>query len=72
MNPYSKGSKNLVDIIIHNSSIPTKHSQLAIKLVLGGKSVEIEWKHPESHFTDEQAEVQSIDPNSARLMPMLT
>ncbi len=32
----------------------------------GGKSVEIEWKLPELHFTDEQAEVQAINPNSAR------
>ncbi len=66
INPYSKGSKNKVDIIVHNSGVPTEHGQPTIKLTLGGKSVKIEWKLPESHFTDEQAEVQAIDPNSAR------
>ena len=66
VHPYSKGAKNRVDIVIHNSGVPTEHGQPDIKLALGGKSVEIEWKHPESHFTDEQAEVQAIDPNSAR------
>jgi len=66
VNSYSKGSKSKVDIVIHNSGVPTEHAQPTIKLALGGKSVEIEWKLPESHFTDEQAEVQAIDPNSAR------
>ena len=66
LNPYSKGSKNKVDIVVHNSGVPTEHCQPTFKLALGGKSVEIEWKLPESHFTDEQAEVQAIDPNSAR------
>ena len=46
VNPYSKGSKNKVDIIVHNSGVPTKHGQPTFKLALGGKSVEIEWKLP--------------------------
>jgi hypothetical protein len=37
-----------------------------IKLDIGGRSVEFEWKLPESHFTDEQeAEVQANDRNSS-------
>jgi hypothetical protein len=45
---------------------PPSTVSLLFKLALGGKSVEIEWKLPESHFTKEQAEVQAIDPSSAR------
>ena len=66
VNPYSKGSKNKVDIVVHNNAVPTEHDQPTFKLALEGKSVEIEWKLPKSHFTDEQAEVQVIDPSSAR------
>jgi len=66
VNPYSKGSKNKVDIVVHNSGVPTQHCQPTIKLALGEKSIEIEWKLSELHFTDKQAEVQAIDPNSAR------
>jgi len=42
VNPYSKGLKNKVDIVIHNSGVPTEHGRPTIKLALGGKSVEIE------------------------------
>ena len=42
VNPYSKGAKNLVDIVVHNSGIPTEHGQPDIKLALSGKSIEIE------------------------------
>ena len=66
VNPYSKGSKSRVDIVVHDSGVPADDRKPNIKLDVGGRSVEFEWKLPESHFTDEQAEVQAIDPNSAR------
>jgi hypothetical protein len=65
VNPYSKGSKSKVDIVIHDSGVPADYRKPNIKLDVGGRSVEFEWKLPESHFTDEQAEVQAINPNSS-------
>ena len=45
---------------------PPSMVSLPSSFSLGGKSVEIKWKLPESHFTNEQAEVQAIDPSFAR------
>jgi len=72
INPYSKGSKNKVDIVVHNSGVPTEHCQPTIKLALGGKSVEIELKLPESHFTNEQAESKPLTPTPLGTMPTRT
>jgi len=66
VNPYSKGSKSRVDIVVHDSGVPADDRKPNIKLDVGGRSVEFEWKLPESHFSDEQAEVQAIDRNSSR------
>jgi hypothetical protein len=66
VNPYSKGSKSRVDIVVHDSGVPSDDRKPNIKLDVGGRSVEFEWKLPESHFTDEQAEVQAIERNSSR------
>ena len=66
VNPYSKGSKSRVDIVVHDSGVPSDDRKPNIKLDVGGRSVEFEWKLLESHFSDEQAEVQAIDRNSSR------
>jgi hypothetical protein len=65
MNPYSRGSKNRIDVVFQNGSVPSKSKEPVISLDHGGKALRAEWKLPEKLFTDLQATAQGIPKDSA-------
>ena len=66
VNPYSRGSKNRIDVVFHDSGVPSKAEEPVITLDHGGKALCVEWKLPEKLFTDLQATAQGIDEDSIR------
>jgi hypothetical protein len=66
VNPYSRGSKNRIDVVFHNSSVPSKSGEPVISLDHRGKALRVEWKIPEKLFMDLQATAQGMLKDSAR------
>jgi hypothetical protein len=66
VNPYSRGSKNRIDMVFHDSGVPSKAEDPVITLDHGGKALCVEWKLPEKLFTNLQATAQGINEDSAR------
>jgi hypothetical protein len=66
VNPYSRGSKNRIDVVFHDSGVPSKAEEPVITLNHGGKALRVEWKLPEKLFTNLQATAQGINKNSAQ------
>jgi hypothetical protein len=66
VNPYSRGSKNRIDVVFHDGGVPSKSKEPVISLYHGGKALRVEWKLPEKLFTDLQATAQGIPKESAR------
>jgi hypothetical protein len=65
VNPYSKGSKNKIDIGFHESSVPPKSGKPVMSLDLGGKALRVEWKMYQRLYSDKQATAQDIQVDSA-------
>ena len=65
VNPYSGGSKNLINVVFHNSGVPSKGEEPVVFLDHGGYAFHVEWKLPEKLFTDLQATAQGIPKDSA-------
>jgi hypothetical protein len=55
VNPYSRGSKNCIDVVFHNGGVPSKSKEPVIYLDHGGKALRVKWKLPKKLFTDLQA-----------------
>jgi hypothetical protein len=68
INPYTKGSKNKVDIIPHEGSVPPNNAQPHVTLLSGGMTLSIQWKAPEKLYTKQQATTQKIRRESAHFM----
>jgi hypothetical protein len=66
VNPYSRGSKNRIDVVFHNGGVPSKSKEPVISLNHGGKALCVELKLPKKLFTDLQATAQGIPKESAR------
>ena len=66
VNPWSKGTKNYIDVVFHNGGVPDSSEEPNITLDEGGKALRVEWKLPEKLFTAMQATAQSIPVDSAR------
>ncbi len=65
VNPYSRGSKNCMDVVLHDGGVPSKSKEPMISLNHGGEALCVEWKLPEKLFTDLQATAQGIPKDSA-------
>ncbi len=65
VNPYSKGSKNMINIVFHKGGVPPESRKLVMSLNLGGKALQVEWKAAKSLYPDEQATCQGIQVDSA-------
>jgi hypothetical protein len=71
VNPYSRGSKNCINVVFHNGGVPSKSEEPVISLNHGGKALRVKWKRvkwklPKMLFTDLQATAQRIPKDSAR------
>ena len=66
VNPWSKETKNFIDVVFHDGGVPTKSEEPNITLDEGGKALRVEWKLPEKLFTAVQATAQQIPKDSAR------
>jgi hypothetical protein len=60
VNPWSKETKNFIDVVFHDGGVPTKSEEPNITLDEGGKEL------PEKLFTAIQATAQQIPMDSAR------
>ena len=65
INPDSRGSKNRIDVVFHDSGVPFKSEESIISLDHGGKALRVKWKLPEKLFTHLQATAQGIPKDSA-------
>jgi hypothetical protein len=66
VNPYSKGSKIMIDVIFHEGGVPPKSRKPVMMLDLGGKALQVEWKASERLYLDKQATSQGIPVDSVR------
>ena len=48
INPWSKGTKNYMDVVFHNGDVPDSSEEPNITLDEGGKALRVEWKLPEN------------------------
>ncbi len=55
VNPYSKGSKNMINVVFHKGGVPPKSRKPVMLLNLGGEALRVEWKAAKSLYSDKQA-----------------
>ena len=65
VNPYSKGSKNRINVGFHKGGMPPQSTKPMMMLDFGGKALQIEWKASECLYSDKKATSQGIHVNSA-------
>ena len=63
VNPYVQGSKNKIDVILHEGVVD---AQPQVSLLLGGKTLSVQWKSSEKLFSELQAAAQGIPKDSSR------
>jgi hypothetical protein len=68
MNPYAHGLKNKIDIVLHEGGVPSKDAQPQVSLLLGGKTLSVQWKTSKKLFSELQASAQGIPRVSSRFM----
>jgi hypothetical protein len=44
VNPYAHRSKNKIDVELHEGGVPSKDAQPQVSLLLGGKTLSVQWK----------------------------
>jgi hypothetical protein len=66
VNPYIQGTKNKIDVVLHEGGVPPPDAQPQVSLLLGGRMLSVQWKTSEKLFSDLQVAVQGIAPNSSR------
>jgi len=68
VNPYAHRSKNKIDVVLHEGGVPSKDAQPQVTLLLGGKTLIVQWKTSEKLFSKLQASVQGFARDSSRFM----
>ncbi len=68
INPYTKGSKNRIDVVFHKGGVPSDSGKPMMLLDLGGKALRVKWKASERLNLDEHATTQDIPMDFARYM----
>ena len=68
MHPYAHGSKNRIDVVLHEGGMPSKDAWPQVSLLLGGKTVSVQWKMPGKLFSELHASTQGIARDSSRFM----
>ena len=54
--------------MLHKGGVPSKDAQPQVSLLLGGKTLRVQWKMSEKLFSELQASVQGIARDSSRFM----
>ena len=60
VNPYAHSSKNKIDVVLHEGGVPSKDAQPQVSLLLGGKTLSVQWKMSEKLFSELQASAQGF------------
>ena len=68
VNPYAHRSKNKINVVLHEGGVPSKDAQPQVSLLLGGKTLSVQWKTSEKLFSELQASAQGIARDSSRFM----
>jgi hypothetical protein len=68
VNPYAKGSKNKIDIVLHKGGVPPNDAQPHVTLLPGGMTLSIPWKALEKLYTKIQATAHKIRRESSHFM----
>ena len=68
VNPYAHRSKNKIDVVLHEGGVPSKNAQPQVSLLLGGKTLSVQWKTSEKLFSEMQATAQGFARDSSRFM----
>jgi hypothetical protein len=50
-NPYAHYLKNKIDVVLHEGGMPSKDAQPQVSLLLGGKTLSVQWKKSEKLFS---------------------
>ncbi len=66
INPYVQGSKNKIDVVLHEGGVLPQDAQPQVSLLPGGRTLSVQWKTPEKLYSDLQAAAQGIPKNSSR------
>ena len=66
VNPYAQGSKNKIDVVLHEGGVPPKDAQPQVTLLPGGRVLSVQWKSDERLFSHLQASCQGIPRDSSR------
>jgi hypothetical protein len=70
-NPYAHYLKNKIDVVLHEGGMPSKDAQPQVSLLLGGKTLSVQWKTSEKLFSEIQAAAQGFAMDSSRFMGVL-
>jgi hypothetical protein len=68
VNPYAKGLKNKINIVLHEGGVPPDDAQPHVTLLTGGMMLSIQWKAPKKLYTELQATAQKIRRDSSHFM----
>ena len=68
VNPYTHRSKNKIDVVLHEGGVPSKDAQPQVSLLLGGKTLSVQWKTLEKLFSEMHAMAQGFAKDSSRFM----
>ncbi len=68
INPYTKGSKNRIDVVFHKGGVPSDSGKPVMMLDLRGKALRVKWKASERLYSDLHATTQGIPVDSTRYM----
>jgi hypothetical protein len=60
VNPYAHRSKNKIDAVLHEGGVLSKDAQPQVSLLLGGKTLSIQWKTSEKLFFEMHAMAQGF------------
>ena len=66
VNPYVKGNKKRINVILHKGGVPSKDAQPQVVLLPGGRTLSLQWKSPEKLFSGLQAATQGFSKDSSR------
>ncbi len=68
VNHYAHGTKNKIHVVLHEGGVSRKDKKPQVSLLLGGKTLSVQWKTSERLFYELQASTQGIERDSSRFM----
>jgi hypothetical protein len=68
VNPYAKGLKNKINIVLHKGGVSPNDAQPHVTLLPGGMMLSIQWKAPKKLYTELQATAQKIRRDAPHFM----